>query len=128
MGHALVGDNILPRGRCRTCKNELNRKYAATETRKERVRAYSRTRGRLRKLELLKLFGGKCIDCGYDKHPAALDFDHLDPATKVFQIGRASQRKAWEELVLEAAKCVIRCACCHRIRTYMQNSPDAQVA
>jgi hypothetical protein len=28
-----------------------------------------------------------CIDCGFNKHPAALEFDHLPGTEKLFNIG-----------------------------------------
>jgi len=55
-----------------------------------------------------------CVDCGYNKHPAALDFDHVD-GTKVFNISKVSRSQA--ALEIEMSKCVVRCANCHRIRT-----------
>lgn len=70
---------------------------------------------RLRKLKLLKMFGGCCVDCGYDGHPAALDFDHIDPRKKEGNVAHLN----WSKAVREAEKCEIRCANCHRIKTTM---------
>lgn len=71
------------------------------------------------KKRCVKYLGGKCVDCGYDEHPVALDFDHVDPKTKSFKIsGNAIYR--WNELKNELDKCVIRCANCHRIRHYKE--------
>jgi hypothetical protein len=69
---------------------------------------------RKRKLRLLALCGGECVDCGYSANFLALDFDHQDD--KEFNIGQ-SLALSWERLVQEAKKCVIRCANCHRIKT-----------
>ena len=60
-----------------------------------------------------------CAKCGYNAHPAALDFNHLDPNTKSFNIGEAfgnnyGKKKIFEEI----AKCEILCANCHRVHTY----------
>lgn len=66
----------------------------------------------------MKLAAG-CVDCGYNQAPEALHFDHVDPATKVAglsQMWSASQAR----LDAEIAKCVIRCANCHAIRTARQ--------
>lgn len=58
-----------------------------------------------------------CIDCGYNKHPYALDFDHL--RDKKYNIGSlARSRVARETLWGEIEKCEVRCANCHRIKTY----------
>lgn len=58
-----------------------------------------------------------CADCGYNEHPAALEFDHLISTKKLFnigeQIGNRSRKVLWEEI----AKCDVVCANCHAIRT-----------
>lgn len=56
-----------------------------------------------------------CIDCGYNKHAAALDFDHVE-GSKRFNISRV--KRSLEALRAEIAKCVVRCSNCHRIRTF----------
>lgn len=53
-----------------------------------------------------------CIDCGYDKHPAALHFDHVR-GEKKFVICKAKSIIAASE---EIEKCDVRCANCHSIR------------
>src|SRR5688572_8234175 len=78
----------------------------------------TRLRNRRLKLKLLELRGGKCVDCGYDAHPAALDFDHRDPSTKLLEVSQMSSEAGWDRLVAEAEKCDIRCANCHRIKTF----------
>jgi hypothetical protein len=55
-----------------------------------------------------------CADCGYNKHPHALDFDHLD--NKKFSIATSLSRKV-ETILEEIEKCEVVCANCHRIRT-----------
>lgn len=57
-----------------------------------------------------------CADCGYDKHPAALDFDHLPGSVKVRDI-KSGQHLGWVALQEEVKKCEVVCANCHRIRT-----------
>lgn len=76
------------------------------------------------KKKLLRLFGGACIDCGYSKHHAALDFDHIDPSIKLFNISKAFNHRPWKEILEEARQCVIRCANCHRIKTFDLKSAD----
>ena len=67
---------------------------------------------------LVDELGGKCIDCGFKAHLAALEFDHVDPSTKKFEIGRRICQKDYLELLDEVKKCVLRCANCHRIKTH----------
>jgi hypothetical protein len=57
-----------------------------------------------------------CADCGYNAHPAALDFDHLPGTVKVRDIKRGTQL-GWVALQAEVEKCDVVCANCHRIRT-----------
>jgi hypothetical protein len=67
-----------------------------------------------RKLELIRLFGGRCRICGYSTPcPAAFTFHHVDPAQKIFEIGSIGLLRKWSELVAEAQKCVLLCCRCH---------------
>lgn len=60
-----------------------------------------------------------CVDCGYNKHPEALDFDHLPQYEKKYGISSlARSNAAPETLWAEIAKCEVRCTNCHRIKTY----------
>lgn len=71
---------------------------------------------RRRKLKLLSIEykGGRCIKCGYNKHPAALDFHHENPDEKDFNIGKNGHTVSWEKLKKELNKCILLCANCHR--------------
>jgi hypothetical protein len=66
-----------------------------------------------RKERLVKMFGGKCEYCGYDRYAGALEFHHIDPTKKEFTCSHTSNI-SWNELVEEAKKCVMMCANCHR--------------
>jgi hypothetical protein len=64
-----------------------------------------------------------CADCGYNAHPAALDFDHLPGSAKVATIakmigGYVGLKAALEKVQAEISKCEVVCANCHRIRTW----------
>jgi hypothetical protein len=62
-----------------------------------------------------------CLKCGYRKHHAALDFDHIDPSTKVRDIAKMHTTNT-EALKQEIAKCQVLCANCHRIKSYEQRA------
>ena len=64
------------------------------------------------KLLLVEYKGGKCECCGYDKCIAALDFHHLDPTTK--ESKNLGTTVAIEKQKIEADKCILVCANCHR--------------
>lgn len=64
--------------------------------------------------KLKRHFGGKCIKCGYDKCLAALDFHHVDPATKSFGLSADGRYLSFAKMIEEARKCVLICCRCHR--------------
>jgi len=69
-------------------------------------------------IQYMKLETG-CTHCGYNEHPAALDFDHLDPTTKNYTLARMANRGfSLKKIDEEIAKCQVLCANCHRIKTY----------
>jgi len=84
------------------------------EKEKRQRRSYFNERGRQRKLALIKLMGGCCERCGYDKSPAALDFHHIDPNIKEFGIASNLPHTSWGRILAEVAKCQLLCANCHR--------------
>ena len=57
--------------------------------------------------------GGCCSKCGYSKCYAALEFHHLDPTTKDFNIS-STRSWSWVRLKPELDKCVLLCSNCHR--------------
>lgn len=59
-----------------------------------------------------------CARCGYNEHPAALEFDHLPGTVKLFNVGSmAAAKRSWETIMAEIAKCQVVCANCHRVIT-----------
>ena len=60
--------------------------------------------------------GLKCLKCGFD-HPAALDFHHIDPSEKEFNISfsKSAYKSNKEGLLKEIEKCIVLCSNCHRI-------------
>jgi hypothetical protein len=61
-----------------------------------------------------------CIDCG-NENRVVFEFDHLDPAEKVWNVADlVRQSYGLETIKSEIDKCEIVCANCHRIRTYQR--------
>jgi len=58
-----------------------------------------------------------CSLCGYNEHPAALQFDHLDPSLKVQDVSNMVTLKL-KRLMDEVRKCRVLCANCHMIHTF----------
>lgn len=86
---------------------------------KQRERALSR------KLELVRMMGGECSKCGYHENLAALDFHHINPSEKEFQLdSRHLSNTHMEKILEEAKKCVLLCSNCHREIHYPEQKMD----
>ena len=66
------------------------------------------------KRKCIEYKGSQCEKCGYDKHPAAMHFHHIDPSQKDFSISNA-KNQSWNKIKLELDKCELLCANCHAI-------------
>ncbi len=89
------------RGPKKFCNRKCRNKYHVDRRRK------------MLKIKALEYKGKKCGICGYSKCIAALEFHHLDPSQKEFQIG-AGNTMSWSRLEAELDKCTLLCANCHR--------------
>lgn len=66
-----------------------------------------------RKARLIAILGGKCIECGSTEN---LEFDHIDPTTKIFSITQRIKER--DETVLpELAKCQLLCKKHHKAKS-----------
>jgi len=88
-----------------------SRKYS--DRRDYLKKAVSKRRQKLRNMAR-DFKGGKCIICGYDKCPNALDFHHINPAQKDFSLSVRGLTRSWDKIRKEISKCVLVCANCHR--------------
>lgn len=65
-----------------------------------------------------------CKDCGRKFDPVAMDLDHVR-GTKVMPVSVMRLRKMSKAKILtEIAKCEVRCAVCHRLRTHRKCLPS----
>ena len=61
-----------------------------------------------------------CVDCG-ESDPIVLDFDHKSSDNKFKTVAKMlSGHYSWNSVMSEIDKCDVRCANCHRRRTYKQ--------
>lgn len=58
--------------------------------------------------------GNKCQCCGYNNCLDALEFHHLNPNEKDFNILDRNLTYDWEKIKNELDKCILVCANCHR--------------
>jgi transposase len=77
-----------------------------------RVESVAKHRRGLKDL-LVQEAGGRCAICGYDRHPRALEFHHVDPGAKTFALSQRGVTLSVESMRSEARKCVLLCSNCH---------------
>ncbi len=53
--------------------------------------------------------------CGFDGHPSALQFHHVDPSSKSFHLSEGGMTRGIAKSRAEARKCVLLCANCHAL-------------
>jgi 5-methylcytosine-specific restriction endonuclease McrA len=82
--------------RCKRCRME------AVVKRRRKVKAI-----------LVAEAGGRCVICGYDRYLGALEFHHVDPASKRLAISWNGVTQSLEAVRAEARKCVLLCSNCH---------------
>lgn len=70
-------------------------------------------RRRIIKSKLVAEAGGRCVICGYDRCQRALEFHHLDPSTKEFNLGFTGATRSLAKARAEARKCILLCSNCH---------------
>lgn len=70
-----------------------------------------------------------CARCGYNKFGGALDFDHIDPATKSMRILAKdwTSRKTRPLVLAELKKCQLLCSNCHREKTFREDRKPLQI-
>jgi hypothetical protein len=77
------------------------------------IQAVAKRRRKIRQMAI-EYLGGKCINCGYSRCSAALDFHHLNEEGKHFGLSQDGMTRSWEKTKQELQKCIIVCANCHR--------------
>lgn len=90
------------------------RRYKDDPARKPYLIAANAELRKRRMTELLRIHGGCCVRCGYNRCTAALEFHHREPAEKKFNVNTMTVCKAWKSVLAEAEKCDLLCANCHR--------------
>ena len=121
-GSPKEGANLTSNGKCRKCtKSYYDSRYVAN-------REHFIWKGNAAKQRLVRrnmeavvdyLLVHPCVDCG-EPDPLVLEFDHRDRATKKLEVTQLIQRVKIDKVLLEIAKCDVRCCNCHRRRTAKQ--------
>jgi hypothetical protein len=121
-----------PSAYCKPCQRIYSRAhYQRNKGKHNERRSQHRREYRLRNIEFVAgvLGNSSCIDCG-ERDPIVLEFDHVS-GTKRYDISRMTNiGKSIASIEEELAKCVVRCANCHRRKTartgYWKGSPRLQ--
>ena len=112
MGTCVICHKALQGRQSKYCSRKC--KNASTNCRCQSYKA-QQSRGRRRKIRLVNAFGGCCSNCGYSRNYSALEFHHVDPANKRFQLDlRSLSNRSWVSIIREAAACVLVCSNCHK--------------
>lgn len=127
--------NLNPNCECKFCKKQLYRrpsrlhgnifccygcrnKYYSGEKGKhkpkcKRNRSWDQKNIRYKKEKAVAYKGGRCEKCGYNKCIGAMDFHHINPEEKMYDVKNLMARR-WELIQLEIDKCILLCSNCHR--------------
>lgn len=105
---------------CKTCENEDNKirhkkKYDAKPDYYCAKTITAKIPNKLKTIEYLNTH--PCVDCGNSDF-RVLEFDHRDPSDKLEAVSSLLRKgRPWLVIESEIAKCDVRCANCHRIKT-----------
>jgi hypothetical protein len=115
-------DEFRPCSYCRKCQRAYCKAHYRRNREQHNKGRYQRARGeRKEKREFIwrYLETHPCVDCG-ERDIVVLEFDHVT-GTKEREISTlVGTNASREQLDRELAKCVVRCANCHRRKTAIQ--------
>lgn len=134
---AKYGDGFA--AECKVCRDlrmqPYNREYHARNSERyikqyranileNRVKgaAFTAQRRHQRYLRIDSLKSAPCLDCKRTFPPCVMDFDHLDEGIKVSNVSRIVGSAPWDVVLEEIAKCALRCACCHRLKSWLSRT------
>jgi hypothetical protein len=92
---------------CYLCSGDSTRTSNASRKRQKTILRRSM------KIQAIKLLGGKCNLCGYNRCVDALEFHHKEPNEKEFKLG-SGNTMSWRDYREEALKCMLVCSNCHK--------------
>ena len=108
--------------RCKSCNREYLKKYNPKYYDANKIKiANNGISYRKQVLEWYKDYKSnlKCSQCN-ENHPSCLEFHHLDPKNKKFNIGNSYAKYSKETILEEMNKCIILCSNCHKKLHYIE--------
>lgn len=115
--HEVDVDDFYKRGsrlqpNCKTCHNKVTKEWYKQNKTSHLANTKQDIKNKRDVLSKWKSANG-CALCG-ETHPRCLEFHHIDPKGKDFQLGNSFSRVGITKLVEEIRKCILLCANCHR--------------
>ena len=108
---------------CKACQSVYARNHYVNHIPayyKRRLDSNQRSILRNRSFAIEHLRTHPCVDCG-ENDPIVLEFDHIDPSTKVDAVSDLIRcAYSLERVKSEMERCEVRCVNCHRRRTARQ--------
>jgi hypothetical protein len=103
----IIGTGLL--AICKPCRRERNREH------------YLNRRADIKEWLYDYLSQNNCVDCN-ESDPMRLEFDHR--GDKTFELGKSlvGKSKDIEDIKAEVAKCDVRCANCHKVKTHKEQN------
>ena len=110
--HQFTDDNHERLGKRRRELYQINKEHIQKwrDENKDHLNKIARESRLKRKAIMIEMLGGKCVDCGTTEN---LQFDHIDPSKKSFNIACVLS----ERMLAELEKCELRCGDCHLEKT-----------
>lgn len=105
--------------RCKACIRAYNRQHYQVNKRYYKKKARRRNdqyRVLAQRYIVNYLLEHPCVDCG-ETDPLVLDFDHVRDKKRLNVSEMVHSCYSIDSIKKEVAKCVVRCANCHRIKT-----------
>lgn len=111
-------DRGIRNTKCKCCQSQVSKQHYQRHKHSYIVRSHARDEIVLRenRCKLAEYLACRpCVDCGVTDI-RVLEFDHVR-GEKYENISRMIQSSSWKAIEAEIAKCEVRCANCHRIKT-----------
>ena len=106
---------------CKACRTVMSSNWYKNNVQEQVARASKTKKDIAEMLYDYKITNPYCQGpCGKSYPPAVLQFDHIDPSTKKFNLGDAARTQGRLKVLEEMEKCVLLCANCHALRTAKQ--------
>jgi hypothetical protein len=112
---------------CKLCVRERSKQWYERNKEKANKKSSKRSQDRRNWINEIKQ-QLKCIKCE-ENHIACLEFHHLNPIEKKFEIGRAINQIGIEkeEILKEIEKCIILCSNCHKKFHYLERTEQYNI-